>query len=53
MVINDFYIVDTIASPHKTDPPLVIDTYAVLACSVAAQQLKTVSGWNPKIFQVR
>jgi len=36
MVIDDFYIVGTIVSPHETDPPLVIDTDAVLPGSVAA-----------------
>jgi hypothetical protein len=36
MVIDDFYIVDTINSPNETDSPLVIDAYAVPSGAVAA-----------------
>lgn len=30
MIIDDFNIKDIAAFPYKTDPPLLVDTYAVL-----------------------
>jgi hypothetical protein len=35
MVIHDFYVFSTCFRPMKTDAPLIIDTDAVLASSIA------------------
>jgi len=43
VVIDDFYIVGTVVGPDKADPPLVVDSNAVLAHSVAFENFQTVS----------
>jgi hypothetical protein len=50
VVINDFNIVGTVVSPHKTDPPLVVDANAVLARSVTSQSLQAVARRNAQVF---
>jgi hypothetical protein len=53
VVIDDFHIVGTIVSPHKTDPPLIVDTDAVLPGPISSQGFQAIARGNPKILQAR
>jgi hypothetical protein len=44
VIIDDFHLMGISIYPHKADPPLIIDTNAVLPCSIASQLLKAISG---------
>ena len=44
MVIDDFHIECMSFRPAKTDPPLIVDTDAVLALAVAFQRFQPVTG---------
>jgi hypothetical protein len=46
VIINDLDIVSVAVSPHETHPPLIIDTDAVLALTVAAKLLQPIAWWN-------
>jgi hypothetical protein len=43
MIINDLNLVGAILGPNETDAPLLVDPDAVLASSVPAKQLQTIS----------
>jgi hypothetical protein len=45
--------VDAIIFPHKTDPPLVVYTDAVLAAPIALEQLQLVAGRYLQCFELR
>lgn len=47
MVIDNFYIKSITVAPNKANTPLIIDSYAVLACSFSFQLLKPSRWWNP------
>jgi len=49
MIISDFDIMGIGADPSEADPPLVIDTDAVLSPPVAAQGLQSVRWRNPEV----
>jgi len=51
MIIHDLYVVRIAIDPFKTNPPLVIDTDAVLPRPVAAKLLQPVGGRNAKIVK--
>jgi len=51
MIICDLYVVRIAIDPFETNPPLVIDTDAVLPRPVAAKLLQPVGGRNAKIVQ--
>jgi hypothetical protein len=51
MIIDDLDFVRIAITPYKTDPPLVVDPYAVLALTIAGEFLEPLSWWNPKIPQ--
>ena len=51
MVVGDFYAVGAIFFPDKTDSPLVVDSYAVLALSVTVECLKAVAWGYSQIFK--
>jgi hypothetical protein len=51
VVIGNFYILDTIGMPNKTDTPLLVNANAVLSLSVAAQFLKPVGRRNAQIIK--
>jgi hypothetical protein len=44
MVVRDFDVVGVALAPAKADSPLVVDPYAVLALTVAAQALQPIAG---------
>ncbi len=46
MVIHDFDFVGVFAFPAKTEAPLVVDAYAVLAATAASEGFQTVAGWK-------
>ena len=50
MIIDDFYVVRIPALPTEADPPLVIDSNAVLALAVAAEFLEAIGRWNSKVM---
>ncbi len=49
MVIDNFNILGIALDPDKTDPPLIVNSYAVLALPPSFQGLKAVGGWD---FQI-
>jgi len=51
MIVDDLDLVGVAIAPYKTDPPLVVDPYAVLALTIAGQLLEPVSGRNPEVLQ--
>jgi hypothetical protein len=51
VVINDFHIFCTCIRPPKTDPPLIVDTNAVLTGSIALECFKVIAGWHPEIIK--
>lgn len=51
MVIHDLNILCAYSFPFKTDAPLIVNTNAVLAGTVASKCFKTVSGWHSQIIQ--
>ena len=53
MVVDDLHIVGVTISPFETDAPLVIDSNAMLAGTVAAQFLKTIRRRDTEISQCR
>jgi hypothetical protein len=51
MIIRDFYVVCIAIQPYEADPPLIIDTYAVLARTITPQRLQAVPRRHPQIIQ--
>ena len=51
MIIYNFYVVCIAFLPFKTDPPLLVDTNAVLAGTVAFECLKPIAGRYLQIIQ--
>jgi hypothetical protein len=51
VIIDDLDLVRVAIGPYKTDPSLVVDSYAVLALAIAEEFLEPVSGRNPEILQ--
>jgi hypothetical protein len=52
VIIDDLDVKNVTFTPPETDPPLLVDPYAVLALSIALQSLELVQAWNRKGFQV-
>lgn len=53
MVVDDLDIMGVSRSPAETDPPLLVDTNAVLAGTIPLELLQTVSGRDPEIVEHR
>lgn len=53
MVVNDFNLVWAGVVPAKTNPPLGIDSNAVLSFAIAFQRFKHVPWRNPQAVQFR
>ena len=53
VVIHNFNVVNTVGSPDKTNPPLVVDADAMFTFSVANQRFQTIPRWNPQSIQRR
>jgi len=51
MVVHDLNIFCASFLPTKADAPLIVDTNAVLARTVAFECFKAISGWYSQIIQ--
>lgn len=51
MVVNDLHVVGVTIAPAKADAPLIVDSYAVLPCTVSPELLEPVPRWDPEISQ--
>ena len=51
MIINDLDVGSVTILPGETDPPLVIDTDAVLTAPAALELLQPVTGWDTQVFE--
>lgn len=51
MVVRDFNFVGVAILPDETDPPLVIDSNAVLSLAVSAQRFESVAGRHRQVMQ--
>jgi hypothetical protein len=51
MVVDNLNVVGVTLSPPETDPPLLVDSDAVLSQAASAQRLDVVAGRNPKILK--
>jgi hypothetical protein len=52
MIVDDLYVVSVSFFPHKANPPLVIDTNAVLPFAVSLERMKSVAARRAQIHQV-
>jgi hypothetical protein len=53
VVVNDFYVACISVVPHEADPPLIVDSNAVLAAPVAFQLLQTIRRWKSQVINDR
>jgi hypothetical protein len=51
MVVHNLDITGIALSPHKTNPPLIVNSNAVLPLSISTQGFQAVSWWNAEIIQ--
>jgi len=51
MIIDNLYVVRAIIPPLKADPPLLVDSDAVLSLTIALQDLKAVARQRRQIAQ--
>jgi hypothetical protein len=51
MIVDALDLVSVAGTPSKTDPPLVVNSNAVLALPIAGEFLESVSWRNAKISQ--
>ena len=52
MVIRDLDVERVTAAPLETDSPLVIDSDAVLSCSIAAEFFESICGRDSQVIEV-
>jgi len=52
MIIHNLYFKRIAPSPAKTDPPLIVDTDAVLSLPFSLEGLQAVSGRGSKVAQL-
>jgi hypothetical protein len=51
MIVHNLDIAGIALSPHKTNPPLIVHSNAVLPLSISTQGFQAVSRWNAQIIQ--
>lgn len=51
VVIDDLHIERIAIAPNETDPPLIVDTDAVLPRAVSSQGLQTVARRRPQVVE--
>lgn len=51
MVIDNFDAVGVVGLPAKADTPLIVDPDAVLAFSVSAKLLQSITWWNSQVIE--
>ena len=49
MVVRDLDVVGMVGLPSETDAVLVVDTDAILTCSLSSQPLEAVSWWHSEV----
>jgi hypothetical protein len=52
VIVHYFHVVRVTIQPSETEPPLLVDPYAVLSMAIALQSLKPVTGWYTQFIQV-
>ena len=52
MVICYFNVKRITAAPFKTDSPLVIDSDAMLSCTITAKLFKSIRRWDSQVIEV-
>lgn len=52
VIVDDLDIVYSVFLPAETDPPLVVNTYAVPAQPVAFQRFQVISGRHIQVVQL-
>ena len=52
VIIDNLDIKGVTVTPPETDPPLLVDPYAVLALPIAFQSLKLIRARNRKVLQI-
>jgi hypothetical protein len=52
VVINNLDLKGVAVAPPKTDPPLVVDTNAMLAGAIAFELLQAVTGRDAEVFEL-
>ena len=52
MIVHYRYILRTRRSPAKTDAPLLVNSNAVLTCTITSQLLKSITGRNGQVTQL-
>lgn len=51
MIVRDFDFVGIAILPPEANSILIVDPNAVLACAIATEPLKSVSGWNSQVLK--
>lgn len=51
MIIHNLCLLSVACPPPETDPPLIIDSDAVLTLPRSPQCFKSIRGWQTKIFE--
>lgn len=51
MIINDLHVVGVLTDPFKANPPLIVDSDAVLSLPITAQLFKSIGKWNQQIIE--
>ena len=52
MIVGHLDVPRGVISPHKAEPPLIVDADTVLTLTVAAQSLKVIAGRYAKIVEL-
>ena len=52
MIVRDFDVVGVAVTPPKTDPPLIVDTDAVLPDAIPGEFLQSVAWRNPEVGEL-
>jgi len=51
VIVGEFHVVGVTVAPGKADPPLIVDPDAVLAHSIPAQGLETVTWYDGQLLE--
>jgi hypothetical protein len=51
VVVHDFDVIGIRVSPSKANPPLVVDSNAVLASPIASQGFEAITGRHPEVLK--
>src|SRR5699024_4646695 len=51
VVVNDLHLLWSGVGPHEADPPLVVDSDAVLTGPIALERFESVTGWDTQVIK--